>query len=131
MTTRMGAESATDQAGLACFVVAGLTVLGAVFFGGMAGFTTTEGQVVMAIIGLQALFFCIAGIRFRAGKGAFLGIAAALLLVFEMISKVMEGSIGGGLIINGVLLIVVIQGIRGAFALRSGGFAEDEIDAFE
>ena len=129
LSTRMGAETATSQAGLACFILAGMAALGAAFFGGMAGFDTVEGMLIIAIVGLEALLAVIAGFRFRAGKGAFLGIVMAVILVLEMVNKLMIGQFGG-LIINGVMLVIIVQGIRGAFAL-TGSFADDEIAAFE
>jgi len=131
LTTRMGAESAAHQGGLGCFIFSGLAVLGLVFFGGMTGFDTPEGIAGMAGAGAEALVGLIAGTRLRAGKGAFWGIAAAAILALEMLFKLVTLTIGGGLIINAVLLVVIVQGVRGAFALRSArGFAEDDAEVF-
>ena len=129
-STRMGAETATGQGGLACFIKAGFMVLGAAVFGGMAGFETTEGQVIVAALGLQLVLFVIAGFRFRAGKGAFWGIVAAALLALAIVDSLVTMAFGG-IIINAVFLVVVVQGVRGAFALRKGEFDEDDIEAFE
>lgn len=129
LTTRMGAETATGQAGLACFILAGFRVVAALFLGGSIGLDTTEGQVFAAITGIEAIVAVIAGFRFRAGKGAYIGMVVAALLALTILDSVV--SLGfGGIIINTIFLIVVINGIRGAFAMR-GTFDEDEVEAFE
>ena len=130
LTTRMGADTATSQAGLACFILAGFRILGALFFGGLIGLETLEGQVVAVTTGIEALVALIAGFRFRAGKGAFWGIAAAVLLGISILNSLIGFAIGG-VVIGAVFLVVIVQGIRGAFALRAGGFDEDELEAFE
>lgn len=132
LTTRSGAETATSQGALACFITAGLTVLAAVFFGGIIGFDTLDGQIAMGVIGLQAVIALVAGFRFRAGKGAFWGIAVAAMLVLEIINKLITLTGIGGLVINAIMLVVVVQGVRGAWALRSGaGFEDDHAEVFE
>lgn len=132
LTTRGGAETAADQGGLACFIVAGLTVLGAFFLGGMAGFDTAEGQATVAVIGVQALIALIAGFRLKAGKGAFWGIAVAVMLVLEIINKLVTMTFLGGLVLNALFLVMVVQGVRGAWALRRGtGFEDDNVEVFE
>lgn len=131
LTTRSGAETAADQGGLACFIVAGLTFVGALVFGGIAGFDTAEGLTTAIGVALTALIALIAGFRLRAGKGAFWGIAVALLLVVEIISKLLTFAIGG-LIFNVLFLVMVVQGLRGAWALRSqNGFEDDAVEVFE
>ncbi len=130
LETRMGAETAADAGGMASFVFAGLSVLGAVIFGGLTSMDTTEAIGGAVAVGIQVLIGIVAGFRLRAGKGAFWGIAVAALLAIELLFKLATFAISGGLVINVILLVVVVQGIRGAFALR-GSFAEDEIEAFE
>ena len=132
LTTRSGAETATSQGALACFITAGLTVVGALFFGGMVGFDTIEGQITAGLIGFQALIALVAGLRLRAGKGAFWGIAVAAMLVLEMINKVVTLTGIGGLVINAIMLVMVVQGVRGAWALRRDtGFDDDAAEMFE
>lgn len=130
LTTRMGAESAADNGGLACYVKAGFMVFGAFVFGGMAGFDTTEGQIIIAMQLAQVVVFAIAGFRMRSGKGAFWGMAAAALLVLIILDTLIAMTYGG-IIINTVLLVVVVQGVRGAMALRSSAFSEDDLETFE
>jgi hypothetical protein len=132
LTTRSGAETAADQGGLACFITAGLTVLGALLFGGMVGFDTFEGQVTAGVIGVQALIALVAGLRLKAGKGAFWGIAVAVMLALEIINKLFNSLAFGGLVLNALFLVMVVQGTRGAWALRRGtGFEDDQVEVFE
>lgn len=132
LTTRMGAQTATSQGAFACFIVAGLTLVGALVFGGLAGFDTAEGIGTAAVIAAQAAVALIAGFRFRAGKGAFWGIAVAGMLVIEIISKLVTLTGIGGLVLNAIFLIVVVQGVRGAWTLRGNpSFDEDDVEAFE
>lgn len=132
LTTRSGAETATSQGALACFITAGLTVVGAFFFGGIVGFDTVEGQITIGVIGVQAVIALIAGLRLRATKGAFWGIAVVAMLVLEIINKLVTLTGLGGLVINGIMLVMVVQGVRGAWALRRGtGFEDDDVEAFE
>jgi hypothetical protein len=130
LTTRAGANTAAYQGALACFVFCGMAVLGTVMLGATAGFTTINGISAMIGAGGEALIALIAGLRLRAGKGAYWGIAAAVLLVLEMVVKLISLSIPG-LLLSGVVLLVMINGIRGAWALkRSTGFAEDDAEVF-
>ena len=130
LTTRVGALSAAKQGATACFIFAGLAVLGLALLGGMAGYGTTEGMAVMAGAAFESLIAIIAGLRLRSGKGAFWGMAAALLCVLETIGKVL--ALSPGVVITGVLLVAIIQGVRGALALRNDkGFEDDEVAVFE
>ncbi len=132
LTTRMGAESAADNGGLACFIYGGFSVLGIAFFGSFVGYDTPEGLAILAATGVQVLVAILAGFRLRSGKGAFWGIAVAVLMTLDLIGKLISLAIGVGLVVNVILLIVLIQGVRGAWALRSGvGFDEDDTEAFE
>ena len=132
LTTRMGAESAADMGGLACFVYAGLCLLSMVISGGVIGYTTPDGIVFLAVLGAQAVLSVITGFRMRAGKGAFWGAATFAVMILELIGKFISMAIGAGMITTVILLIVVFQGVRGAFALRRGDRFEDEdAEAFE
>lgn len=132
LTTRSGAETATSQGALACFITAGLTVVGALFVGGVVGFDTLEGQIAMGAVAVQGIIALVAGLRLRIGKGAFWGIAVAAMLVLEIINKLVTLTGLGGLVINAIMLVMVVQGVRGAWALRSGaGFEDDHVEVFE
>ena len=130
LTTRAGARGAAAQGGSACFVFCAMAVLGAVVFGGLSGLTTPEGIVAASGAGLEALIALVAGLRLREGKGAYWGMAAAALAALELIGKVLTISIGGFLIV-GAILIMIIQGIRGALALKNQPrFEDDDLDVF-
>lgn len=132
LTTRSGAETATSQGALACFITAGLTVVGALFVGGVVGFNTLEGQIAMGAVAVQGVIALVAGLRLRSGKGAFWGIAVAAMLVLEIINKLVTLTGLGGLVINAIMLVMVVQGVRGAWALRSSaGFEDDHVEVFE
>ncbi|MCJ2178619.1 hypothetical protein [Novosphingobium album (ex Hu et al. 2023)] len=130
LTTRAGATGAAKQGGLACFVFAGMGALGVALLGGIAGYTTPEGIGFMFGGGLEAVVGVIAGLRLRAGKGVFWGGYAALLLTAETIGKAVSLSIGG-FILSVVVLVIMVNGIRGALALKRGVlFEDDEAEVF-
>lgn len=127
VTTEDGALSATGMGGVACFVYAGLTVLGAFFFNALEP-DNARRIYTLSGIGIEVLIFLIAGWRLRIGKGLIWGSIATLLLLLELVAKVMAMMIGGGLVLNVVLLIVTAAGVRGAWALRKG-IPDPEADA--
>ncbi len=130
LTTRAGAKSAAYQGALACFIFCGMAVLGLLVFGGLAGISTPQGLSIVAGAGLEAVVGLVAGLRLRSGQGAYWGIAAAVLAALELIGKVVALSIGG-LVLTGMVLIITVQGVRGAFALkRAAGFEDDDIEVF-
>ena len=131
LETRMGAQSAADQAGLAAFVFAGLTVISGFFLGSMMDLATPEGMTFAAIMLFQIVLGVAAGIRLRQGHGAWLGIAMAVVIGANVLLQAINLQFGLGLIINALLLIWMVQGIRGALALRQGQFDEDAYEAFE
>ncbi|WP_209349330.1 hypothetical protein [Pontixanthobacter sp. CEM42] len=132
LTTRAGAHTATSQGAIGCFIFAGLAMLGMLILGGAAGFTTTEGITAVVAVGLEVVVGLVAGFRMRAGKGAFWGIATAALLAFEMVVKIVTLTGLLGLVINGVVLVLIVQGIRGALALRGDAvFDDDDVEVFE
>ncbi|MCZ8018696.1 hypothetical protein [Novosphingobium sp.] len=130
LTSRLGAHTATHQGALACFIFAGLAVLGFFVLGGSAGFGTPEGIAVMIGAGLEFVVAMIAGLRLRTGKGAYWGMATAVLATLELIGKIVAISIGG-IVMGGLVLVYLVNGIRGALALKRGqGFADDDLDVF-
>ena len=106
-----------------------MAIFGMFLLGGLAGFSTVEGKVVVAAAGLEALVGLVAGLRFRAGKGAFWGIVALALMTLEFVAKLAAVSLVG-IVITGILCVFLFNGIRGAFALKRGKFDEDMADVF-
>lgn len=130
LTTEDGAANAAATGGMASFIAAGLTLLGAVFIAGAMRF----GGQSIGIFGFAAVstvIYLAAGIRLREGKGMFWGGAAMALLVLEILSKLITLTGLFGLFINVILLIVIANGVRGAWALRKGGFDDDAAGVFE
>ena len=130
LSTRAGARSAAYQGSIACFIFCGMAVLGLVVFGGLAGISTPQGLSVVFGAGLEAVVGLVAGLRLRSGKGAYWGIAVTILAALELIGKAVTLS-PGGVVLTGLVLIMAVQGVRGAFALgRKDGFEDDDIDVF-
>ncbi len=92
--------------------------------------------VIASLSGLFVLVMLIAGLRMRAGNGAYWGIAAALYLILQLLGNVVTFTVGGygaiiASVITLVLLVTVVNGVRGAFALKNmRGFSDDEADVF-
>lgn len=129
LTTEDGALNAAATGGMACFIAAGLTVLGAAFFAGAAP-SGVERIGVLGVAAASVVVLLAGGWRLRSGKGVWWGSAAAGLLVLEILSKLITLTGLFGLVINVILLIVIVNGVRGAWALR-GGFDEDVGEVFE
>ncbi len=130
LSTRMGAESAADMGGLACFFYAALSGIGMAISAGSLGYDSAIGIASLAILAVQAVLAIAAGLRLRAGKGAFLASAVFAIMVLEVTGKLIGLAIGVGLIFNVILLIITLQGVRGAFALRKGDFDDEDAEAF-
>lgn len=118
LTTEDGALGAASNGAYACFIAAVLTAISGFIFGGLASDTIARGATAILAV-LNIGLFVITGLRLRRGKGAFWGSVAVAWLSLEMLSKLLAVAIPG-LIISAVLLIVVINGVRGAWALRRG-----------
>lgn len=139
LTTRDGAEGAARLGSLVSFIAAGLTILGALLiylgvglpFGGRTLHADNSAALVSILAGVAVEFaiFLITGFRLRAHKGLVWGGLASLLIAIELVGKVLSVSIFG-ILINGVMLIALVNGVRGAWALRRDGFADDLGDVF-
>ena len=130
LTARAGAMSAAYQGALACFAFCAFGVLGILFGAGLIGGSSPQGLALIGGAALEAVVGLIAGLRLRAGKGAYWAMAAAVLAALELLGKAVALSFGG-VAIDGVILVFMIQGIRGALALKHGtGFEDDDIEVF-
>jgi hypothetical protein len=136
LTTRAGAKGATDTGALACFVYAaasfgGLALSGALLSGGEMLRNGSLAIGIVVVAGIEIVVGVIAGLRLRSGKGAYWGIAAAAVIVLDIISHLVSLMGWVGLILCAVLLVLVVNGIRGALALKKGiGFDDDVYDTF-
>jgi hypothetical protein len=118
LTTEDGAMGAAQLGSYACFVAAALGLWSMVMVWGLI----QAGAYMPLVAGFmlaEILLFAGTGLRMRIGKGGVIGIFAALMLVLELVAKLLAFSIPG-LIINAILLVVTINGIRGAWAIRKG-----------
>ena len=129
LTTEDGARSAAEIGGLACFIAAALSILGAVLIAGVLGGTAAPAAWTFAIgAGIEAVLFAIAGFRLRAGRGLVWGSVAAAVITLELIGKMLAFSVIG-IAINIPLLLAMLGGVRGAWALRRGKFDDGEAAA--
>lgn len=132
LTTEDGALSAAQIGSYACFVAAVLGLIGTAL---LLGVTMGVGLSRLALIGaavalVEVVLFTVAGFRLRTGRGVAWGWAAAIVLAIELVTKALALSITG-IMIDVILLICVINGIRGARALgRIGLSAEDAGEIF-
>jgi hypothetical protein len=119
LTTEDGALSAAQIGGFACLVAAGLGMIStALLLGVMVGTAVSVATLsVAAFASAEIVLLIVAGFRLRAGKGVAWGLAVAIALALELVVKVAAFAIIG-IMINAILLIAVITGIRGALALR-------------
>ena len=119
LTTEDGAMSAAQIGGFACLVGAGLGMISTALLLGLlvSGAVSSAAMAVGAIALVEIVVFTIAGFRLRAGKCVGWGSAVAIGLALELVFKLLTVAIVG-IMIDGILLIAVITGIRGALALR-------------
>ncbi len=116
LTTEDGALSAIQNGTLACFIAGVLTVLGAIFIYATNG-PNPATIASMAIAAIELVIYIVAGLRFRARKGAAWGSVAAVLMVLEILAKIATFTGIAGIVINAALLMAIINGVRGARAL--------------
>ena len=119
LTTEDGALSAAQTGGYACLVAAALSMVAVAMLLGLSMSAGPSMATLAFAAGAIAeiMVFIVAGFRLRAGKGVVWGSAVAVLLAIELATKVATLAIIG-IMINAILLIVVINGIRGARAMR-------------
>jgi len=129
LTTEDGALGAAQMGGAACFVAAALGAWGTAMSGGLlASQGESAAAVAVVVISLSViLLYLVAGFRLRAGKGAIWGGVAAVLLVLDILLRLAALSFSVALLIDVILLIVVVNGIRGARAFHAGKFDADEV----
>ncbi|WP_066826891.1 hypothetical protein [Sphingomonas mali] len=118
LTTEDGALNAAQLGGLACFIGATLAFFGAMM---ILGLGAGSGELRAALFDASAMLveivlFVVAGVRLRAGKGSVWGSVAAMALVIELAIKLLTFAIVG-VLLDTILLIGVINGLRGIRAL--------------
>lgn len=129
LTTEDGALGAAQLGGSACFVAAVLTAWSTAMTG---LYLASQGQGAaafypIAFSAMVALFFGIIGFRLRSGKGAVWGGVAAAFVALDLLSRLLIGAFSVWMILSVILIIVIINGIRGARALHAGKFDAEEV----
>jgi hypothetical protein len=129
LTTPDGAEGAAQTGGFACLLGAALGVFGLLFATGLLAEARSAVSLLFFVpLLVEIALLAIAGFRLRAGKGLIWGSVAALLILLELVGKLLVLNIVG-IVINGVLLVGIVNGVCGAWALRRGGFDTEEVAA--
>jgi hypothetical protein len=127
LTTEDGALGAAQLGSMACLISAGFSGFYLLVVAGVIG-TSNESianPFTWALLG-QLIVFGVAAFLLRSGKGLIPAIGAALLLALEVLGKFISNPISIGMIFSVILLILTINGVRGANALRKGIVNEDE-----
>jgi hypothetical protein len=127
LSTEDGAMGAAQIGSYACFVAVVLGLISTVLLVGvvMSNGRTATAIVVAAFALIEIIVYAVAGFRLRAGKGVVWGVAAAVLLTIEVVTKIAAMSFVGTMI-NGILL-GVINGIRGARAMGRIVLSTDDV----
>lgn len=128
LSTQAGARRAATLGSWGCFAFAALTFFVGVVLGSLTGFETVQGVSFLIGAAIEVAVALIAGLRLRAGKGAFWGLVTAVILALELALKLSNLANIVGIVIDIAILIVILIGVRGAFALRKGGFADADGD---
>ena len=132
LTTRVGARGAARTAATGAYLFAGATLLGALVFGQLLQPVGTTGRTSLNLLPLvQVVLAVFAGFRLQDGKGLILGSILFVVVALSMISSALGLAIGG-VVLCGIVLVLLFQGLRGAYALHKGvGFEDDDIATFE
>ena len=122
LTTRSSARRAARWGGIACLLEAARLT-----FGMIAYLLVANKPLAVAIawtVGAGTIPFVVAaaGLRLIMGKGRIVGSIAVLLVAFDVASvgsSGMTANIASYVTVSVALLILMINGVRGAFALQS------------
>lgn len=132
LTTQDGIRSASEMGGFACYVSAGLTAVSTLFllaFRGYGDEGIAAADVILFAMVPALLVYLIAGWRLRSGKGVFWGSAAILITGLFLLFGLVSLSIPS-IFINAIVLVTVINGVRGALAARRS-LPADTAEVFE
>ena len=118
---------------------AGLLVLSTVLlFSDLAGipFSLLDGRAQFVILGIMAAELgvtLLAAYRFNMGKGLIPGSLTLALFILEIVLKLVQGTIPGIIwwFAYAAIIFGLINGLRGAWALRTLHNPEEVVEAFE
>ena len=117
--TPAGQQAARIHGMIACAVFGVQAVLGIAVLGSAGGWSGSQNISIMVGGGIELLTALVTALRLRQGKGAYWGIALAVLAALEVIGKAVQASLPG-LLIGGAVLVLALSGLRGAWAARRG-----------
>lgn len=117
--TPAGLRAAQLHGVIACAVFGVQALLGIAVLSGAGGWTSSQSISIAVGGGVELVLAVITGLRLRQGKGAYWGMALAVLVTLELIGKAVQISLVG-LLIGGAVLVLLLSGIRGAMAARRG-----------
>ena len=117
VTTPDGLRAAQLHGLIGCAVFGVQAVLGIALLSGAAGLTSSQSISVVVGAGIELAVAVITGLRLWQGKGAYWGMALAVLISLELIGKAVQVSVVG-LLIGSAVLVLLLSGIRGALAAK-------------
>jgi len=129
-----GALDALKAGKFACLAFAAMILLGAIILVGTGRLPSTGDSASMPTAALFGIFVelgivLFTWLRFRDGKGLVSGIAALGLFLFEIYAKVSSGTTNAGwLLMYAAILSGLVNGIRGAWAIRN--LSPEDIEVF-
>lgn len=127
LTTEDGALGAAQMGSLACLISAGFAGFYLLVIAGVtAGTQDNFASYMTWFFAAELIVFALAAFLLRSGKGAILAIISALFLALETFTKLIALALIP-LVFDAILLILTVNGARGALALRKGIVNEEEI----
>lgn len=119
LSTRMGAEAAAQQGALGCLLLGVLTAVAGLLSSDALDPARFEGQVGIALVVTLSGLCLITAWRLWRGKGAFWAMAVLAIGAVLVGMMLMIKPQSYEFVVIAVLLLAVIQGVRGAMALRA------------
>lgn len=122
--TRLGAEAAAQQGALGCLLLGVLTAVAGFLSADVLDPAQLEGQVGIALIAILCGTCLVTAWRLWRGKGAYWAMAVLVIGAFLVGLMLMIKPESYEYLVIAVLLLAVVQGVRGALALRAFDSAE-------
>lgn len=117
--TRTGALAAAQQGALGCLLLGALTAVAGFLSADILNRETLVGEVGIALVTVLTVLCLATAWRLWRGKGAFLAIAVLVVGLFLFAMTLMIKPQSFEFVVIGLLLLPVVQGVRGALSMRS------------
>jgi len=128
LTSRVGAKRAAKWGGMACLLEAARQTLGNVVH--LSGHDYNIIVFTAGFIGasLIPILFVVAGVRLLQNDGWIAGSVVALIIVmdFAVFGTPTSPSPAATVIIRAIMLVLIVNGVRGALALRDHKLADEK-----